>query len=947
MINRAEQIPAGRSDAQYLGEPNAASPSPLNGERAGVRGETAKKALIPDWHLKEHRPHLTLPSPLPPGAEREHPRPFFVVSTFLAISHLFVRVRSVVARRWRRLIGGVGLAFLALAFGAWLALRWVPLPAGLFEPAPPGFEITDRHGQPLRLVRRDDGQFERRVAFPQIPPALIQATLAAEDQRFWQHPGVDLRANLRAGWSLVRHRRIISGASTITQQLIKQTEHRPRTWRTKIIEAAQALRLEQIWDKQRILAEYLNRVDYGNLNSGCAQAARFYFDKPLAELSAAECALLAGLPQAPTRLNPLRHFERAQKRQQWILRRMHECGFLTEAEFARATVEPLRLARAGRSFEAPHFVDWLLAEFEENSPGQGSCFDVQHFAQIAAISQRTSSPALSGTLSSTQSGGEGWGENSPKLVSRFEPLNRAGAPASSPAFGLPRSKAGEDADAPVNGEEARRFTESFSRTSQRIPPRLRTSLDLELNHFVAGALRAQLSALQSRQARDGAVVVIDNRTGELLALVGSGDYRDARDGQVNGAWARRSPGSALKPFTYLLAFERGTTSSTLLADVPSIFPTPTGEFAPVNFDRTFRGPVRARSALATSLNIPAVRILDGLGGPAPLQQRLRACGLATLDRPPEHYGLGLTLGNAEVRLLELANAYACLARLGEYRPLRVFPDQPVPAARRVFEPRAAWLLADVLSDNDARAPAFGLDSSLRFDFRVACKTGTSSDFRDNWAFGYTPEFTVGVWVGNFDGAPMQRVSGVSGAAPLLHAIFERLHERFGTSWYERPPGVVEALVDARTGRRVSSAAPGTMAEKFLAETLVPEAAPDDFDARGRMRLGAEYHEWWREGGVAEAGRFAMRDDAETGPPRILSPTPGATFFLDPDLPQHGRRLRLRALGGGVLRWESHSLTVRGQGAESEAELTEGRHKLVLRDATSGRTAESWIEVRRF
>jgi penicillin-binding protein 1C len=205
---------------------------------------------------------------------------------------------------------------------------------------------------------------------------------------------------------------------------------------------------------------------------------------------------------------------------------------------------------------------------------------------------------------------------------------------------------------------------------------------------------------------------------------------------------------------------------------------------------------------------------------------------------------------------------------------------------------------------------------------------------------------VGVWVGNFDGAPMQRVSGVTGAAPLLHAVVTHLHERFGTSWYERPAGIVDAMVDARTGRRVSEGFPGAVPEKFLAGSLPPESAPDDFDEQGRVRLGAEYQDWWRDGGAALAGRFNLRDAAKAGPLRILSPLPGTTFYLDPDLPAGGRRIRVRARGGGTLRWECGSLALRGEGPDSQAELTEGRHQLVLRDANSGRTAMTWIEVRR-
>ena len=261
-----------------------------------------------------------------------------------------------------------------LLSAAWLALPLVPLPRALFTGQVPGVEFVDRTGQPLRVVRPDGSPFRRPVAYGEIPQSLIQATLAAEDRRFWRHPGVDWRATARAAWQLVLHRHVVSGGSTITQQLIKLAEPRPRNLRTKLIEAVQALRLEQVWDKQRILAAYLDRLDYGNFNRGCAAAADFYFATPLRDLSPAECAFLAALPQAPSRLNPHAHFDRAVKRQQWILSQMRQAGWLTEAQFQRAIQEPLHLAAARRVFEAPHFVDLLLsAALPLSAPVLGAC----------------------------------------------------------------------------------------------------------------------------------------------------------------------------------------------------------------------------------------------------------------------------------------------------------------------------------------------------------------------------------------------------------------------------------------------------------------------------------------------------------------------------------------------------------------------------------------------
>jgi penicillin-binding protein 1C len=773
----------------------------------------------------------------------------------------------------RRLAWATG-AFCLVLLAGWLSLRLVPLPRALFVVPAPELEFLDRHGTPLRIVRSEDEPFRTQVGYGEIPQPLVQATLAAEDRRFWKHPGVDWRATLRACWQLVRYRRVISGGSTITQQLIKLSEPRRRTFKSKLVEALQALRLEQVWDKQRILAEYLNRVDYGNLNRGCSAAARFYFAKPLRELSPAECALLAGVPQAPSRLNPRLHFERSQKRQQWVLAQMRQAGWLSEDEFRRAQSEPLRLATAPRAFEAPHFVELILSTMERNEAARGP---------------------------------------------------------------------------------------------------IRTTLDLGLNRCAEQTVQWQVSRLEPQHVSNGAVVVIENETGEVLALVGSKDYFAPAGGQVNATWAARSVGSTFKPFTYLLALEHGATPATVVADVPTEFSTPTGLFAPVNYDRHYYGPMRYRVALANSLNVSAVKVLASVGGPGPLQELMRNCGLATLTRSPVDYGLGLTIGTGEARLLELANAYACLARLGEFRPYQLVMragDRTIPASavapKRVADRDTVYLVADMLTDNEARTLAFGAESPLRFDFPVACKTGTSSDFRDNWAFGFTPEFTVGVWVGNDDGTPMQHISGVTGAAPILHEVFEYLHERFGTSWYATPTNIVECEVHCITGKRLRE--PPTehgseaVKEKFLASNLPPIETPEDYEPPASteqrvdptpdtrhstlepVRLGPEYRDWLASSDNWLAGRAVLQAGNATNGFRIVSPLPGTVLYLDADLPEQGRRLTLRAAGVENVQWQSDTLEVVREAGRSLALLSPGRHVITAR--TPGGEAATWVEVKR-
>lgn len=748
--------------------------------------------------------------------------------------------RRPVLRRVARLLGWGAVSALVAGAAVWCAIPWLPMPRGIVDPsvARPPVEVVDRHGATLRVVPALDGTVARDLAEADIPRGVVLATLAAEDARFRSHPGFDLRAIVRAAWQCVRHRRVVSGASTITQQLVKLGEPRPRTLRTKAVEALLAARLEREWDKDRILRAYLARIDYGGRCTGLAEASRSYFGKPPAELDLAESAYLAAIPQAPARLNPRANPDRTRARQQWILRRCHALGWIDDDELARALAEPVRVRPAGRGFRAPHFVARVLAT---------------------------------------------------------SPANPAPAP-------------------------------------------LRTTLDLALQSRCEEVLRARLAALRGSNVRHGAVVVVHNATGDVLALVGSPDWTSSDAGQVDGTGARRSPGSALKPFAYLLALGDGATAADVVPDVPSDFATPTGVFRPSNYDRHCRGPVALREALANSLNIPAVRVLAAHGGPARLRGLLGEFGITTLDRPADDYGLGLVLGDGEVRLLELTGAYATLARLGRSIPTRLVPG-PAPAGRRVAGEDACWLVADILADPAARAAEFGLETPLRTGFPVACKTGTSTGFRDNWAFGFTPEFTVGVWAGNFDGTPMENVSGVAGAAPVLHDVFGELHARFGTTWYARPASAVTAPVEPLTGHRVAGGRP----EHFLGGRLPPEETPAERDARGRVRLGREYAEWFGGADNRLGGRAVLGDAGPGEALRIVSPPSGTVYYVDDDLPAAAQVLVLRASAG--CDWHCATLPLRGRDDRAEARLVPGRHRVEAR-GPGGATAETWIEVRR-
>ena len=821
-------------------------------------------------------------------------------------------------RRWVRWLKRAALTLLALFLAAWIGLKFVPVPEALLRTPPVSVEFTDHNGVPLREARVGE-RFRREVKYAEIPQNVIHAMLAAEDKRFFSHSGVDWLAAGRATVTSVRAARKTSGASTISQQLIKLSVPRPRTLKTKLIEMATALRLEQIRSKEEILAAYLNRLDFGNLNFGVAEAANYYFGKPLADLSNAEAALLAGLPWNPTRLNPHANPAAAKSRQETVLRRMHESGWLAQEEYERAVAELLRYEKARRVFSAPHFVDLIL--------------------------QRERSELADGGFVSDGNRNTG-----------FQPARTAGV---TPAVRrddrqdarLPHSRDGCDPGrGPLRGE-------------------VRTTLDLDLNRFVERSVTERLASLRAQNVRDAAAVVLDNRTGEVLALVGSENYFAPGSGMVNGTMEPRSAGSTIKPITYLLALERGDTAATIVPVVPTEFPTPTGPYRPENYHRHCQGPARYREALACSLNIPAVKVLQSLGGAAILQRRLQAWGVTTLPRESDEYGLGLTIGNAEVRLLELANLYATLARMGEWRPYRLLRDEdggtgvspvvvgqsvaavrtvagrrdarPTPTAETAVPPLLCWLIADMLSDNAARTPSFGANSALRFTFPVACKTGTSTDFRDNWAMGYTPEFTVGVWVGNFSGAPMREVSGVTGAAPIMHDVMEHLHRRFGTTWFERPASIIDHMVHPLTGHLLSAPRADAVSEKFIQGQLPKAESAADYDAAGRVKLVAEYSEWAASVDNQLRDRVVLEDEGRL---HLVSPHPGSTFLLDPDVPSSGL-VPLVASGAGRLIWESPTLAMRERAGRTFAVAVEGRHELTARDPESGETVKTWVVVK--
>jgi len=423
-----------------------------------------------------------------------------------------------------------------------------------------------------------------------------------------------------------------------------------------------------------------------------------------------------------------------------------------------------------------------------------------------------------------------------------------------------------------------------------------TTLRADVQRVAVQSLRQNLRELQRRNVEDGAVVVLDNASGEVLAWVGSsGDF--SRAAEVDGVTALRQAGSTLKPFLYAQAIaERRLTAASLLDDSPAHIPTASGLYIPQNYDRQFKGWVSVRTALGASLNVPAVRTLV-MVSPQDFHRQLVAAGLP-LQQSGDHYGYSLALGSAEVPLLGLANAYRTLAnqgRFGETRWLPPAPGAPRPANRQAVDARAAFVVGDILSDPNARARTFGTDSLLATRFWTAVKTGTSKDMRDNWAVGWSQRYTVAVWIGNASGAPMHDVSGTSGAAPVWAAVMRYLHAREPS----RPPAAPAGLVrqPVRFGDALEAARP----EWFLPGTQQAVMALD-----------------------ASAGRRPAGGPSA----RITSPANGTILALDPDIPPQRQRLALRAEGGGALQWRVDGKPL-ARGAEAGWLPWPGRHVLQL------------------
>ena len=735
---------------------------------------------------------------------------------------------------------------------------WFPFPwAALHRQA--ATVVTDREGVPLRIFLPPDEQLRLPVTLDEVAPVFSQTLIASEDRWFYSHPGVNPLAIARAAWMNLRHGKIISGASTISMQVARLAEPKPRTWWAKGQEMFRALQLERGLTKAELLEVYVNLTPYGGNIAGIKAAALVYFGKMPAQLSLGEAALLSVLPRSPNGYSPVRNPQAALAVRNRVLQQPAIQRLFSAQAIADARRHPIQVSPWRPPFTAPHFCQFAI-----------------------------------------------------------ERLLRE--------------------------------------------PRIVTTLDRRLQSIAETQVSARMAGLQSHGLQSAAVVVIENDTRAVRALIGSPDFfATTSQGQVNAAIARRSPGSTLKPFLYAMAMDAGVIiPDSYLLDIPTDF----AGYVPENYDGQYSGLVTVRESLVRSLNAPAVRLLSDVGLAA-FHTFLQRGGLTTLDRPTATYGLPLILGSGEVTLLDLTNLYATLATGGLHRSVQMQLDVAAQgdSGERLFSPESAHLVTRTLTG--LQRPDLPRAWHLTRDVPVvAWKTGTSYGHRDAWSLGFSARYTIGVWVGNMNGRGQKGTSGAEHAAPLLFDLFRVIeggtaqlpraedlqlgtvrlcshsHELAGPYCplqVETPvlPGRSKLslcsfhrriFVDSETGEQLAGTCLATRPHRPEVITVYP----------------AELVAWKQAQGYAVASvprlSHACTDIPAGEPLKIVSPNPATPYHLRRDTPVEYQQIPLRVQGGASasqLYWY-HDGTLIGSGAPDVKlllPLQHGKHRLVVVDNT--------------
>ena len=738
----------------------------------------------------------------------------------------------------RRMLLRCSTRLLCVFFGM-AAIGYVALQRSIVAPpttltqtatSPVKLQVLDRVGTPLSYTFTGELNTTSYMPLHEIPSLLQQACIEAEDHRFFEHSGVDWFARVHAVWQNIKALRVVRGASTISEQVVRIVHPRPRSLWARLLEGFEAQELEERFSKADILEFYLNQVPFAGNRRGIAQAARYFWDRDIDTLTEREQVSLIVMIRAPEKLNLYRDPTGINSRVSGLAQRLIARGQLepTTLEQIESEITPVR--RETVSVHAEHFV---------------------RYAQSFAINSNSAAPILS-------------------------------------------------------------------------------TLDAGIQSSVQAILEARLNDLRSKHATDGAVLVVDNRSAEILAWVNAGGFTQTDTSQIDAIITDRQPGSTLKPFLYALAIARGWSAATILSDSPLVEPVGTGLHVYRNYSRMHYGDIALRDALGNSLNIPAIRTIQ-FTGKGEFLDLLHSLGFVSLTQPVEFYGEGLALGNGEVSLLELVRAYLTLAHRGVYRPLVATRNHSTnrPAkAVRVFDTETTSIIGHILSDPLARRREFGSDGLLNFPIQTAVKTGTSNDYRDAWAIGFSDNFTVGVWMGNHDRTPMSAISGARGPALVLRSVFASLEQTREDRGLYLSPRLKYLAVCSKSGKLPSAHCPA------VTELFAPGSEP--------LEPCLHSHD------LAESPANETYSAPLSAAAHIVIPTPGLHLAMDPRVPDSQEALGFELASDQPLQevqWFVNGASVHQGGPEAARylwPLAVGKHRVKARIRLKG--ASDYVEA---
>jgi penicillin-binding protein 1C len=740
-------------------------------------------------------------------------------------------------------------SFLLICLGSYFSWIYYNTPA--FIKSPNGLEerivFLDRHGLPIRAY--SPGESFEWVSLRDVPKDQLALLVLAEDKNFYSHSGIDVNGVIRSLWLNFKSLSVVSGASTIDQQVFRLSHQTPRTLSGKLQTMIGAWKINSRYSKDEILQHYINMLPYAQRLTGIKRASEVLFGKELQLLSLSEMAALAILPRSP--------------------------GLLTKNSFAQV------LSKRKNQ---------LLALF--NIPADQLVLEEK--VQIQIKKDFT-----------------GW--NNYHLVSKL-----------------------------LKKPDLSRFIENG---------KVHTTLDSYLQFEVSQLLHSQLVELKHLNVTHGAVAVLENATGDILSYVGSQQIEDSSSGYIDALEVKRQPGSTLKPFTYALALQSGKTLGDILADIPTFYKTGLGQFVPRNYDLSFSGPRLMREALANSLNLPAVALAEELGVNE-LYQFYKGMGLE-LPADASQYGVGLTLGNVEITPLNLLEVYSAFPNKGQRSRVRYLQKEEALQLPTPLNADSAFLISDVLKDPLARREEFGERNPFNLPFEFSVKTGTSTDFRDNWSVGFNRKYTVVVWVGNMDQKPMKKVSGITGAGPVLSKVARYLMRNQFLAKESVPENIQKHQVCALSGKTAGPLCSHLKTELFLQGTKTADICTfhqeisvqdchelGDIKKVGIILLPEKYKpfidqnsSWSIENQVSrictqQAPLIAQVHSIESEKVAIVRPLPGSIFAIDPHIPKTFQKLKLELNHFSDVKhvlWKKDGSALKGESSTLDWAMEKGDH----------------------